>query len=37
MVPLGVLIKLIPQDGPLSLQRYNLHNAASITGNLGKA
>jgi multidrug efflux pump len=34
MVPLGVLIKLIPQDGPLSLQRYNLHNAASITGNL---
>jgi multidrug efflux pump len=34
MVPLGVLINLVPQDGPLSLQRYNLHNAASITGNL---
>jgi multidrug efflux pump len=34
MVPLSVLITLIPQDGPLSLQRYNLHNAASITGNL---
>jgi multidrug efflux pump len=34
MVPLRVLITLIPQDGPLSLQRYNLHNAASITGNL---
>ncbi len=34
MVPLGVLVRLIPQDGPLSLQRYNLHNAASITGNL---
>jgi multidrug efflux pump len=34
MVPLSVLIKLIPQDGPLSQQRYNLHSAASITGNL---
>jgi multidrug efflux pump len=34
MVPLSVLINLIPQDGPLSLQRYNLHSAASITGNL---
>ena len=34
MVPLSVLVNLIPQDGPLSLQRYNLHNAASITGNL---
>jgi multidrug efflux pump len=34
MVPLSVLVRLIPQDGPLSLQRYNLHNAASITGNL---
>ena len=36
MVPLGVLINLIPQDGPLSLQRYNLHSAASITGNLAQ-
>ena len=36
MVPLGVLINLVPQDGPLSLQRYNLHSAASITGNLGQ-
>jgi multidrug efflux pump len=36
MVPLGVLIDLIPQDGPLSLQRYNLHSAASITGNLAQ-
>jgi multidrug efflux pump len=36
MVPLCVLIDLVPQDGPLSLQRYNLHSAASITGNLGQ-
>ena len=36
MVPLGVLINLVPQDGPLSLMRYNLHSAASITGNLGQ-
>ncbi|HWY86150.1 MAG TPA: efflux RND transporter permease subunit, partial [Gemmataceae bacterium] len=36
MVPLGVLINLAPQDGPLSLQRYNLHSAASITGNLAQ-
>jgi multidrug efflux pump len=36
MVPLGVLIDLIPQNGPLSLQRYNLHSAASITGNLAQ-
>ena len=36
MVPLGVLINLVPQDGPLSLQRYNLHSAASITGNLAQ-
>jgi multidrug efflux pump len=36
MVPLGTLINLVPQDGPLSLQRYNLHSAASITGNLGQ-
>ena len=36
MVPLGVLISLTPQDGPLSLQRYNLHSAASITGNLAQ-
>ena len=36
MVPVGVLVNLVPQDGPLSLQRYNLHSAASITGNLGQ-
>jgi multidrug efflux pump len=36
MVPLSALIKLTPQNGPLSLQRYNLHTAASITGNLGQ-
>ena len=36
MVPLGVLIDLVAQDGPLSLQRYNLHSAASITGNLAQ-
>ena len=36
MVPLGVLMNLVPQDGPLSLQRYNLHSAASITGNLAQ-
>jgi multidrug efflux pump len=36
MVPLGVLIKLAPQDGPLSLVRYNLRSAATITGNLAQ-
>jgi multidrug efflux pump len=36
MVPLGVLVSLTPKDGPLSLQRYNLHSAASITGNLAQ-
>jgi multidrug efflux pump len=36
MVPLGALINLVPQDGPLSLQRYNLHTATSITGNLAQ-
>ncbi len=36
MVPLGVLVNLVPQDGPLSLLRYNLHSAAAITGNLAQ-
>jgi multidrug efflux pump len=36
MVPLAALISLLPQNGPLSLQRYNLHSAASITGNLAQ-
>jgi multidrug efflux pump len=36
MVPLGTLITLTPQDGPLNLLRYNLHSGASITGNLGQ-
>jgi multidrug efflux pump len=36
MVPLSALINLKAQDGPLSLQRYNLRTAASITGNLAQ-
>jgi multidrug efflux pump len=37
LVPLGTLITLTPQDGPLNLLRYNLHSAASITGNLAQS
>src|SRR5262249_5975598 len=32
MVPLGVLVKVQPKDGPLSVQRYNLYTAASVMG-----
>jgi multidrug efflux pump len=34
MVPLGALVKVRLQQGPLSVQRYNLRTAASVMGNL---
>jgi multidrug efflux pump len=32
MVPLSSLVKVTPQDGPLSVPRYNLHTAAAVIG-----
>jgi len=32
MVPLSALVKVQPQDGPLSVLRYNLHTAAAVMG-----
>jgi multidrug efflux pump len=34
MVPLGALVRVQLKDGPLSVQRYNLHTAAAVMGNL---
>jgi multidrug efflux pump len=32
MIPLGALVKVRPQGGPLSVQRYNLYTAAAVMG-----
>jgi multidrug efflux pump len=34
MVPLGTLVNLREINGPVMVQRYNLYNAAAITGNI---
>jgi multidrug efflux pump len=34
MVPLGALVRVKPQDGPLSFPRYNMRTAAAVIGNL---
>jgi multidrug efflux pump len=34
MVPLSTLVKVVPRNGPLAVQRYNLRPAASVNGNI---
>jgi multidrug efflux pump len=34
MVPLGTLVKMVPINGPVMVQRYNLYTAAPVTGNI---
>ncbi|MFT3881590.1 MAG: efflux RND transporter permease subunit [Gemmatales bacterium] len=34
MVPLGTVAKLVDLGGPISVTRYNLYKAASVTGNI---